>query len=228
MAIRNSKRKEREGGDLLSAEIIAEKVALASRVNAKRTQKRGMRTTAVSRQLEGLDNDGVHRLNESARQLDSQDLIERDSERPTQYREAKRLDAPDPRPGMSQRWVSYRKGSAEDEENFDGMLEEGWIPRKRMSVKRGHELATSTQGPLGQYYVKRGLILMEIPTQRKVERDRYVRGLNKRQNDGVDKSMFRVENRVMPLLRPERSTRATVRARKGRLEAAPDDLNSDA
>lgn len=222
MAARN-RRGEALRGNLVSDEVIAAKVAHAALDKATKTQKLGRRTTPVTRQLRGLDNDGVHRQNSSDRQLDSRDEFERDTEAPTVFREAKRLDAPPPRPGMSQRWVTFRIGSPEDEENFDSMLEEGWVPVRRTAVKKAHELAFSSNGPRGQYYVKRGLILMEIPTQKKVERDRHFRALNKRQNDGVNQSMFKVNNRVMPMLEPVRNTRTTLRARRGRLEAAPDE-----
>lgn len=227
MALRN-KRNEALKGAMVSEEVIASKIARVDAQKAAATQKRGNRTTPVARQLRDLDNDGVHRRNSSDRQLDSRDEIERDSELPTQFREAKRLDAPPPRPGFVQRWVTYRIGSAEDEENFDSMLEEGWRPVRRTAVKRVHELAFSSNGPRGQYYVKRGLILMELPEELKVQRDRHFRMLNKRQNDGVDKNMFKVNNRVMPLLQPERSTRSTHKARRGRLEAAPDEETAEA
>lgn len=222
MALRN-KKQEQLRGDLVSDEVIAAKLERANAARAQATQKRGNRTTPVTRQVRALDNDGVHRRNSSDRQLDARDTIERDSELPTQYREAKRLDAPPPRPGYAQRWVTYRIGSAEDEENFDSMLEEGWRPVRRTAVKKVHELAFSSNGPRGQYYVKRGLILMELPQALKVARDRHFKELNKRQNDGVNRSLFKVDNRVMPLLQPERSTRSTQKARRGRLEAAPDE-----
>src|ERR1700679_1482557 len=110
MALRNRKN-EAIRGDVVSDEILASKISRANAQKASATQKLGKRTTPVTRQMRGLDNDGVHRLNESDRQLDSRTTIERDSELPTQYREAKRLDAPPPRPGMVQRFVTFRIGS---------------------------------------------------------------------------------------------------------------------
>lgn len=223
MALRH-KKQEKVLGDIVSAEVIAERIKLAAANRAAKTQKRGKTTSASVRQLRDLNNDGVHAQNDSDRQLDGTDLIERDSELPTQFREGKRLDAPPPRAGMSQRWCAFRKGNEEDQENFDTMLEEGWSPVRRSKVRKAlHELASSSQGSLGQYYVKRGMILMEIPLKLKVQRDRYFRDLNKRQNDGVNRSMFKVNNRIMPLLQPERSTRASMQARRGRLEVAADE-----
>jgi hypothetical protein len=222
MALRHKKR-ERIEGDIVAAEVIESRIKAAERARADKTQKMGRRTTA--RNMNATGNDDVHRLNDSDRQLDAQDHIERDSELPAQFHEAKRLDAPPPRPGYAQRWCAFRKGSEEDQENFDTMLEEGWRPVRRSKTRRAlHELAASSQGTLGQYYVKRGMILMEVPEKLKIQRDRYFRDLNKRQNDGVNKSMFKVNNRIMPLLQPERSTRASLRARKGRLEVAEDEV----
>lgn len=224
MAIRNQKN-ERAQGAVVSDEVIAASVRRAAAVKSAATQKRGKRTTPVTRQTQTLaDRESLHRANSSDRQLDSRDEIERDSELPTQYREAKRLDAPPPRAGYVQRWVTFKQNSSEDQENFDSMLEEGWRPVRRSAVKKAHELAFSSNGRLGQYYVKRGLILMEVPEKLKIQRDRHFAGLNKRQNEGVDRSMFRVDNRVMPLLQPVRKTQASLRARRGRLEAAADEV----
>lgn len=215
--------KQRVEGDLVAPEVIAAKVRQVETARGAATARRRNKTTPISRQVEGLDNDGHHRRNESARQVDARETVDRDSEMPTQWRSAKRLDAPPPRPGFRQYWARYRADSAEDAEVFDEMLEEGWRPVARSRVRKVHELTANSHGKYGQYYVKRGLILMEIPERIYVQRERYFREQNRAQNKGVDRTMFKLQNRYMPLLRPERSTQVTTRARRGRLEPAGDE-----
>src|SRR5256884_2160802 len=218
--------RERVEGDLVAPEVLEAAVRRAEMRRGQATADKRVKRTPITRQVAGLANDAHHVADESARQADARETIDRDSEMPTQWRQPQRLDAPPPRPGYRNRWVRYRADNAEDAEHFDEMLEEGWRPIKRSRVRRVHELTASSHGKYGQYYVKRGLLLMEIPERIMVQRDRFYRDQTRAQNKGVDRTMFKLENRYMPLLKPERQTRVTTRARRGRLEVAGDEFDT--
>ncbi|HSV90908.1 MAG TPA: hypothetical protein VLH80_07395 [Nitrospiraceae bacterium] len=211
---------QRIAGDEVADEIIAASVKRAEKAKARAQTVRREKITPKAKQTHAVDNDNVHTANESDRQADSRTEVDRDSEVPTSWRLPSLLDAPPPRPGMCNRWVRLKAGSEEDVEHFEAMLEEGWRPVKRSRVRRAHELTASTHGKYDQYYVKRGLILMEMPEKLQIQRDRYFKQQQKDMNRGVDRNLFKINHRVMPLLQPERSTRVTTTARRGRLDDA--------
>lgn len=219
---------QRIRGDAVSDEVISNHVKRTQRARGRAEDVKRGKITPKSKQTHAVENDNVHTANESARQVDARDEVDRDSEVPTSYRPPNKLDAPPPRAGYCNRWVRYRAGNDEDAEHFDQMLEEGWRPVKRSRVRQVHELTASTHGKYGQYYVKRGLILMEIPEELEIQRERYFLQQQKQMNRGVDQSLFRINSRVMPMLQPKRSTRITTTARRGRLEDAVPGEEADA
>jgi hypothetical protein len=211
---------QRIAGDVVADEVIAAHVQRAAQGEARAQTVRREKITPKAKQTHAVENDNVHSSNESARQVDARTDIDRDSEVPTAWKPPSRLDAPPPRPGYRNRWGRFRAGNDEDAEHFDELLEEGWRPVKRSRVRRVHELTASTHGKYGQYYVKRGLILMEIPEGLEIQRARYFNKQQKDMNRGVDQNLFKMNHRLMPLLQPQRSTRVTMQARRGRLEDA--------
>lgn len=211
---------QRIRGDAVSDEVISASVKRAEAGKARAQVVRREKITPKRRQTHAVHEQDVHSDNESDRQLDSRTEVERDSEVPGSWRLPSRLDAPPPRPGFANRWIRYRDGNDEDAEHFEEALEEGWRPVKRSRVRRVHELTATTHGKYGGYYVKRGLILCEIPEKLEIQRDRYFKQQQKDMNRGVDRSLFKINHRVMPLLQPERSTRVTTTARRGRLDDA--------
>lgn len=212
--------RQRVAGDLVSSEIIEQSVKRAEKAKARAQTVRREKITPKRRQTHAVHETDVHTDNESARQADSRTEVDRDSEVPTSWRLPTALDAPPPRPGYGNRWVRMKAGSDEDVEHFEAMLEEGWSPVKRARVKQVHELTATTHGKYGQYYVKRGMILMEMPEKLLVQRDRYFRQQQADMNRGVERNLFKINNRVMPLEKAERSSQVSLSARRGRLEGA--------
>jgi hypothetical protein len=211
---------QRIRGDAVSDEIIEASVTRAQKAQARAHTVKREKATPKRKQTHAVHADDVHTDNESARQVDSRTEVDRDSEVPTSWRLPSRLDAPPPRQGFVNRWVRYRAGNDEDAEHFEEMLEEGWRPVKRSRAKRVHELTATTHGKYGQYYVKRGLILMEMPETLQIQRERYFKKVQADMNRGVDRNLFKINHRVMPLLQPERRSRVTTVARRGRLDDA--------
>lgn len=218
MAAARNKAPKRIVGEVVSDEIIAAATRRAEEGKSRAQTAKQQRRTAPSKTTHSVHDDDVHTNDESARQADALTAIDRDSELPTSWRQPQLLDAPPPRPGYCNRWVRYRAGSDEDAEHFEEMLEEGWRPIKRKSVRKVHELTATTHGKYGQYYVKRGLILMELPEKLAIQRKRYYNKQLANMNKGVDRSMFKLQNAIMPLLAPERRTSVSRVARRGRLE----------
>lgn len=204
----------------VSDDVITAAVERAQKNKARAQVAKRERITAKRKQTHAVHETDVHQDNESSRQADSRDEVDRDSEVTTSWRLPSRLDAPPPRPGMVHRWVRYRAGNDEDAEHFEEKLEEGWVPVKRSRAKKVHELTATTHGRYGEYYVKRGLILMEMPEKFAQQRAKYFKQQQAQMNRGVDRNLFKINHRVMPLLQPERSTRTTFQARRGRLDDA--------
>jgi hypothetical protein len=221
-------RDQRIRGDAVSDEIIEAAVSRAASAKGRAETVKREKATPKRKQTHAVHEEDVHQGNESARQVDARDEIDRDSEVPNAWRPPSRLDAPPARSGFVNRWVRYRAGNDEDAEHFEDMLDEGWRPVKRSRVRRVHELTASTHGKYGQYYVKRGLILMEMAEVLQLQRDRYFKQMQKQMNRGVDQNLFKINSRVMPLMKPERSTRVTHVARRGRLEDAVPGEEADA
>lgn len=214
-------RQERIEGELVSTEVISQAVKRANANKARAQTNKQQKRTASNRLTHSVEgNEDVHRDNESDRQLDARHDIERDSEMPSSWRQPNVLDAPPPRPGFVNRWVAWREGNAEDAEHVEEMLEEGWRPVPRSRVRKEHELTASPNSKRGRYYVKRGLILMELPEKLYIQRKRFYDSQTKNLTRGIDRTMFRLNNRYMPLMQPSRSTRVSTRARRGSLEGS--------
>lgn len=204
-----------------------------TRQAATSAAKRGQKRTPAHKSMHAVDNEGVHNSNSSARQADSVSEIDRDADHPTTWQRSSNLSAPTTRPGMTQKWVRYRGKSdtgaeVQDTDNLERHYEEGWRPRKRETVRRGHELTAAPNDKFASCYVKRGLILMEIPEKLAIQRRRFYQKNADRMTEGIDRNMFRINHPAMPFLQPSRSTRVTKVARRGSLEdqeAAASDAN---
>ncbi len=216
-----AKAEQQEADTVIAASLKRAEQRTAAAKTAKK--KSG---TPSHKQSHGVDND-TSVENSSARQADGRTTIDRDAELPTSWRRPSILDAPAPRAGFVQRWVRYKSGSAEDTDNLDNMLEQGWRPVRRATAARGHSLTADSKGKYGQYIVKRGLMLMELPEKLAKERAKHYRNKRHRMTEAIDRDLFKLNNRVMPLLKPERSTQVAKAARRGRLEDAVDEAAAE-
>lgn len=208
----------KEAGDPNADQIINMQLKRAEQRKAKAEADKKRKKTPAHKQRHAVDNEGVHTLNESARQVDTREEIDRDSELPTSWQRPSMLDAPPPRPGFVQRWVRYKVGNEEDSDNLEKMLDQGWRPVKPARVKRCHELTADLKGKYGQYIVKRGLILMELPEKLAMQKAKFYRGQQRRMTEAIDRDMFKINHPAMPMLKPFRKTRVAQVARRGRLE----------
>lgn len=202
----------------VAADIVARAEKRAASKRSRADLEKRKKVTPPHKRMHAVNNENVHVLNSSARQVDERSEIDRESERPTAWTRPNQLTAPAPRPGYVQRWVRYRSGGSEDTENLDAALDQGWRPRLAESVRRGHELTADTKSKYSRYYVKRGLILMEMPEELAEQRDRTYRRKAMRMTESIDRNMFKISHPAMPWQKPLRQTRVEQRARRGRLE----------
>jgi hypothetical protein len=208
--------------DNMNAEaVLARRVKREQAIKgAKAPVKKGQKKTAPHKQTHYVGNEDVHTDNSSARQTDVVADIDRDSELPQSWKRPSVLDAPAPRPGFVQRWVRYRTGNQEDADNVEKSMSQGWRPVKKAARRREHELTADLHGKYGQFIVKRGLILMELPEHLAQQRNETYAEDQRRMTESIDRNFFKVNNRVMPLMKPSRKTTVSKVARRGRLDLA--------
>jgi len=212
--------KDRSNDDPGADAIIA--TALKNKQTRDAIAKKAKKKSG-SRSMHGVDNDTA-RANRSSRQADGVDSIDRDADGASMWKRPSNLDAPPPRPGFVQRWIRYRAGNVEDTDNIEKMMDQGWRPVDKTTTKAGHELTARTQGQYGKYYVKRGLMLMEMPVKTMQQRNAFYRKKLLTMTKSVERDLLKDNNRVMPVLQPENRTRVTSKARRGNLDASiPDD-----
>ena len=99
--------------------------------------------------------------------------VPRTSSAEIEYRPPMNLDAPEPRPGMAQRWVrsSFRDG--DDTLNYQARVGEGWRPRDPNSVP-DHEARFRPLNNKADMITVGGLILMEIDEARLAAKRRWI------------------------------------------------------
>lgn len=200
-------------------QMIASSIRRADQAKASFAKQTKMRKKTARRDsTHSLDNEGVHDLNSSARQDGARTRIVRDSDLPQTWVRPTALAAPPPRPGFMNKWVRFRAGNDEDKDNLDKAMSQGWRPIPKSKLRKEHELTANLEGKYGQYVVKRGLILMELPLELWQQRQDFYADKLDKQTESIDRNLFREQDRRTPFLKPDRRTTVTRRARRGRLE----------
>lgn len=108
------------------------------------------------------------------------------------------LDAPPPRPGMTQRWVRSANGAEPDAKNWSRKMREGWSPRDPATLPPEYASLptgkmTHGNGTKCSTIVIEGMVLCEMPIERKQLRDRYYAEKTKRLMDAVESDLAKVE-----------------------------------
>jgi len=103
------------------------------------------------------------------------------------------LEAPEPRPGMAQRWVSTSILGKEVPHHTMKRFREGWKPRALDTVPSDFAVPTITHGQYEGYVGVEGMILCEMPLARVKKRAEYFQGRVSDQNRFVKSSLAKVE-----------------------------------
>lgn len=189
----------------------------SNRAHAAQAARRGKTSRGDS--THALDNENVHDKNDSARQGEAATRISRDSDLPESWSRPTALAAPPPRPGYVNRWVRFRAGGDEDKDNLDKFTSQGWRPIPKSKLRKDHSLTATIEGSYGQFIVKRGLILMELPVHLWEQRRAHYAQKQRRMTESIDRNLFKELDRRTPAWGVERRSSVSRKARRGRLEA---------
>ena len=94
------------------------------------------------------------------------------------------LDAPEPRPGYTQRWIATSIQGKETPDNVYKRMREGWSPRKADTVK-DQLYPTINHGQWAGSIGVEGMILCEMPEEKFKAMKEYYQGKNLDQNEAI-------------------------------------------
>ena len=124
--------------------------------------------------------------NRLARDLDTRAV----RARPTSWRPPETLPSPDPRPGITHRWVRISMLGHSDDQNISSKLREGYEPCKAEDYPE-MMMHASTEGRFKGNIEAGGLVLCNIPTELLKQREAFYANQNKAQMESVDNSFMR-------------------------------------
>lgn len=131
------------------------------------------------------------------------------------------LDAPPPRPGMVQRWVTTAVRGEDDPANVAKRLNQGWRPRKLDTVPKDFAVPTISHGQFAGYIGVVGMVLMERPAGLNDKAKSEVRERTSQQMAGVNAALSQVHNPGDPFSAPRLSNKTAVE--RGRVPVVADD-----
>ena len=141
--------------------------------------------------------------NRLARELDTR----AEMQRPTSWQAPETLPSPNPRPGISHRWVRTSMGGQSDVQNVSSKLREGYEPCKAEDYPEMMMHAT-TEGRFKGNIEVGGLVLCSIPSEFLVQRDKHFAGINKATMESVDNNFMKDNDPRMSKF-SEKSTKVT-------------------
>jgi hypothetical protein len=141
--------------------------------------------------------------NRLARELDTR----AEMQRPTSWQAPETLPSPNPRPGISHRWVRTSMGGQSDVQNVSSKLREGYEPVKAEDYPE-MMMHASTEGRFKGNIEVGGLVLCSIPSEFLVQRDAHFAGINKATMESVDNNFMKDNDPRMSKF-SEKSTKVT-------------------
>ena len=145
----------------------------------------------------------AEKQNRLARELDTR----AEMQRPTSWQAPETLPSPNPRPGISHRWVRISMGGQSDVQNISSKLREGYEPVKAEDYPEMMMHAT-TEGRFKGNIEVGGLVLCSIPSEFLVQRDAHFAGINKATMESVDNNFMKDSDPRMSKF-SEKSTKVT-------------------
>ena len=124
------------------------------------------------------------------------------------YRRQSAIPAPDPRPGLTHRWIRTSTLGNSDNTNVSRRFREGYVPVKaseypELQVLSDHDSRFPENIEVG------GLLLCAAPTELVGDRVAHQNEVAQSQMQAVDRNFMRENDPRMPVLRPERSSRTS-------------------
>ena len=124
-------------------------------------------------------------------------------ERKKEWVNPNQLLDPDPRDGLSHRWVRTDVLGHRDVRNVSMKFREGWEPCPAHEYPEFAEFANESNNQI-EYG---GLILCRMPNELVDQRNAYFQRKAQQQIEAVDRNMMRESDPRVPWLSPERSSR---------------------
>ena len=137
------------------------------------------------------------------RELDTRAAMQR----PTSWQAPETLPSPNPRPGISHRWVRTSMVGHSDVQNISSKLREGYEPCKAEDYPEMMMHAT-TEGRFKGNIEVGGLVLCSIPSEFLVQRDAHFSKINKATMESVDNNFMKDNDPRMSKF-SEKSTKVT-------------------
>ena len=94
------------------------------------------------------------------------------------------LDSPEPRPGMTQRWIATSIQGKDTPDNVYKRMREGWNPRPAETVK-DKLFPTINHGQWAGSIGIEGMLLCEMPLETHKQMKNYYQNRNSEQNESV-------------------------------------------
>ena len=141
--------------------------------------------------------------NRLARELDTRAGMQR----PTSWQAPETLPSPNPRPGISHRWVRTSMLGVPDVQNISGKLREGYEPVKAEDYPE-LSMNASNEGRFKGGIEAPGLVLCSIPTEFLRQREAHFSKINKDTMESVDNNFMRDSDPRMSKF-SEKSTKVT-------------------
>ena len=144
--------------------------------------------------------------NRLARELDTVETRAA-MQRPTSWRAPEALPSPDPREGITHRWVRVSMLGVPDVQNISGKLREGYEPVKAEDYPE-MMMHASTEGRFIGNIEVGGLVLCSIPSEFLKQRDAHFSKINKDTMESVDNNFMKDSDPRMSKF-SEKSTKVT-------------------
>ena len=145
----------------------------------------------------------AEKQNRLSRELDTRAAMQR----PTSWQAPETLPSPNPRPGISHRWVRTSMVGQSDVQNVSSKLREGYEPCKAEDYPEMMMHAT-TEGRFKGNIEVGGLVLCSIPSEFLVQRDKHFANINKATMESVDNNFMKDNDPRMSKF-SEKSTKVT-------------------
>ena len=145
----------------------------------------------------------AEKQNRLSREVESRAAMQR----PTSWRPPETLPQPNPRPGLTHRYIRISMQGQPDAQNISNKLREGYEPVKAEEYPE-LMMHASIDGRFKGGIEIGGLVLCSIPTEILKQRDAYYSNLNKATMESVDNNFMKDNHPSMSKF-SEKSTKVT-------------------
>ena len=144
--------------------------------------------------------------NRNVRANETRNSTRNEQSRPdTAWKPPSLLDAPDPRPGYTQRWIATSIQGKETPDNVYKRMREGWEARPANTVKN-QLFPTINHGQWEGCIGIEGMLLCEMPEEKHKQMKSYYNNKSSEQNESLSGDLNALENRTGQKIYQERKS----------------------